>query len=158
MRGCSAAAAADKLRARLYESLRKLRHVLRRAHVKLPALHVARQARVWLCRQLLLRDLAHLLQRRENDCWSNTAIQTDHVRAPLVETFGKQLRSCAKHCVAVSHDRHLRNDWQVTEFAYGADGLAHLGNVRECFETEEIDAAFKQTGGLCFEHLTRFGE
>src|SRR5262249_35199365 len=48
MRRCSSTTATNKLRARLYEALGKLRHVFRRTHVKLPALHVARQARVWL--------------------------------------------------------------------------------------------------------------
>ncbi len=156
MRRCRTAAATDKLRARLYESLGKLRHVLRRAHVKLAALHVARQSGVGLCRQLLLGDLAHLLERGENDRWSNTAVQPNHVRAPLVETFREQLRRRAKHRVAVSHDGHLRDDWQITDFAYGADGLAHLGNVRESFETEEFDAAFKQADSLRFEHFARF--
>src|SRR3954471_2660664 len=112
MRRRGAAAAADKLRARLYESLGKLRHVLRRAHVKLAALHVARQSRVWLCRQLLLRDLAHLLECREDDRWSNTTVQADPVSPPPVETFGEQLRRTAKHRGTVSHDGNLPDDWQ----------------------------------------------
>src|SRR6266850_1100880 len=46
MRGSGTAAAANELGAILNESLGKLRHVLRRAHVELPALHVARQTRI----------------------------------------------------------------------------------------------------------------
>src|SRR5262249_24992484 len=48
-----------------------------------------------------------------------------------------------------------RDDWQITEFAHGADGLPDLGNVGERFETEQINAACEQPGGLCFEHLAR---
>ena len=44
--------------------LGELRHVLRRAHVELPALNVTRQAGVRLRGQLFLRDRAHLLERR----------------------------------------------------------------------------------------------
>ena len=50
-----AATAADELRARLDDAPRVLGHVLRRAHVKLTALHVARQAGVRLRREFARR-------------------------------------------------------------------------------------------------------
>src|SRR6185369_8090765 len=96
MRRSSTAAATNKLRARLYEALRKLRHVFRRTHVKLPPLHVARQARVWLRRQFLLRDFAHFLERAQNDRWSNAAVEPDNVGAPAIESLGEQFRRGAK--------------------------------------------------------------
>src|SRR6185369_3542375 len=151
-----AAAAANELRTRLDESFRKLRHVLGRAHVKLPSLYVARQTRVWLCRQFLLRDLAHLFQRRENDCWSNSAVQSDNVCAPLVESFGKQLRRGAKQRVAIGHDRHLRDDRQIAELTHRGYRLPDLRNVGKSLEAEKIDAAFQQSFSLRLEHLLRF--
>src|ERR1044072_4442953 len=143
MRRCRTTAAADKLCSRLNEPFGKLRHVLGRAHVKLSSLHVARQSRVWLCRQLLLRDLAHLLERGENDRRPDTAIQTDHVSTPLIETFSEQLGRRPKHRVAVSHDRHLRDDGKIAEFTNSGNCLADLRDVGKSFEAEKIDATFE---------------
>src|SRR5215207_2899317 len=53
MRRCRAAAPADKLCAGLDEPPGELRHVFRRAHVKLSTLDVAGQPGIRLCRQLL---------------------------------------------------------------------------------------------------------
>src|SRR5690349_7058661 len=124
MRWRRPAAAAYKLRTRLDESFRKLRHVLRRAHVKLSPLHVARESGVWLRRKLLLRHLAHAFERVEDDCWSNTAVQTDDVGAPVVESFSEEFGRRAKQRVAVGHDRHLRDDREVAQFADRGDRLA----------------------------------
>src|SRR5215213_1660837 len=126
VRGCRAAATTNKLGARLNKPFGKFRHVLRRAHIKLSSLHVTRQSCVRLCRKLLLRDLAHLLERAENDRWSNSAVQSNNIRAPLVEPLSKQLRRRTKHRVAVSHDRHLRDDRQIAELTHGGDRLANL--------------------------------
>ena len=63
-------------------------------------------------RQLLLRYLAHLSERTENDRGSDTAVEADDVCAPR-RAFREQFGRGAKHRVAVSHDGHLRDDWQI---------------------------------------------
>src|SRR6266511_6404359 len=75
----------DEFRACLDKPLRKLRHILGRAHVKLPTLDIARQACIWLRRQFLFCDATHLLQRAQNDRRADAAVKTNDIRTPLIK-------------------------------------------------------------------------
>src|SRR5690606_27319074 len=75
-RGC-AAAPPHKFCTRLYELSRVFAHILRRAHVKLTALYIARQSGVRLSGERLACDGSHFLQSLEYVVWTHPAIESD---------------------------------------------------------------------------------
>ncbi len=158
MRRRRAAAAADEFRPGLDKPPREFRHIFRRAHIKLAALHIARQACVWLCGQFFRRQRAHFFERRQDVIRAHAAVQADHVDIELVEPRGKALRRSAKRGLAVHLDRHLRDDRQIGQLANSADRLFNDGKLGKGFEHEKIDAAFEQCLGLFLEHIFRFVE
>ena len=158
MRRRRAAAAADKTSAGLDETLRERRHVLGRAHVKLPPLNVARQPRVRLRGQVLGRNLAHLFESRQDVVRAHAAVQADDVRTEFVERRGECFGCGSERRFAVHLDGHLGDDRQVRHLADRADRLFDDGQFRERLEYEQIDPALGESFGLLFEKVLRLVE
>src|SRR5690242_2166453 len=84
--GRGSTATTDKVRAGLNDAARILSHVLGGAHINLTSADIAGQSRVWLCGQLTIRESTHLLDRVEHNRRTHTAVQSDDVRSPLIDT------------------------------------------------------------------------
>src|SRR5712692_7157308 len=123
MRWRSSAATADKLSASLDDASRIFSHVLRRAHVKLSAAHVARQTRVRLRRELALGERAHPFDCAEHDRRTHSAIESYYIGAPFIELGGEHLGRRAEQSIAVQLNCYLRDDRQIAQFMYCSNGL-----------------------------------
>ena len=126
------------------------RDVFRRGQVDVAPLDVARAAGIRLRRQPRARDRRHPLDRLEHRRRADAAVDADDVGVRL-ERRRELLGRRAVEAVAVFLDRHLRHDRQVADAADRGDGGAHLVQVAERFEHEEIDAAGEQRLGLFAE-------
>ena len=89
---------------------------------------------------------------------SDAAIDADDIGAPSLHVGGKLLGRRPIESVAVIFDRHLRNDRQRRHAPDRADRRAHLVQVSEGFEDEQIDLAVEQCLRLFAKHRLGFVE
>ena len=150
------AAAADDAYAVENESAGVGCHVLRRAEIDVPALHVARLACVWLRRQLQRRHRLHPLDRVEHRRRTHGAVDADHGRAAPLEFRSEAFGRGAVQRVTVLLGGHLRDDRQVRYASHRVDSGTHLVQVTKRFEDEELDAAFGERRRLLAEIFARF--
>ena len=137
------------------EAARVGRHVFGRAEVDVASLDVARLAGVGLRRQPALGDRRHALDRVEHRRRADGAVDADDRRAAPLELGREALRRRAVERVAVLLGRHLRDDRQVADAAHRVDRGAHLVQVAERLEDEQVDAAVDQRLRLLAEVLAR---
>ena len=156
MLGRRPAASPQELHTLVNEPLGVFRHVIRRGHVHLPAVHLTRKSGICLRRDLPRRDGSHFLDGVEHDVRSDRAIEPDDVRASGVQSLGNGSRRVAVNGPAVVADGHLRHHGERADVPDGDDGLLDLRDVGHRFEDEQIDAGIAQRLGLLPEKLARF--
>lgn len=142
--GARPAAAADQADTGPDEAAGVGRELTRRREVDVPSLDIARTSGVGLRRQPRLCDTRDALDRLQHGRRPDTAVDADHVRAERFEGRRELFGRRAIEGVAVLLDGHLGHDGQRAGRTHGADGRAHLRQVAEGFEHEQVHATLEE--------------
>ena len=106
MRRSRSTTSANEPRARLHKLPCKTRHILRRSHIDIPAIHRPRHPRIRHRRQRQIRHTAHLFNHAQHRRRPRAAIATHCVRAPLRQLLGSRLGRRSIQAIALFVHRH----------------------------------------------------
>ena len=96
----------------------------------------------------------HSFNRVQHGYRADTAVASDHIRAPLFQLGREGLRIRPVQAIAIFIDRHLRHHWNLRVHVAGCKNrLMEFFQISEGFENQQVHAAFHQGRDLLTESI-----